>query len=216
MKVEIWSDIMCPFCYMGKKKFGLAMEKFRFSDNIDIEWKSFQLQPDLKTNPATNIHEWLAVSKGLPVDRARQMNYAVEKMGEQIGIEFNTDRIVVANTFRAHNLLHYAREKGVQDQVGERLFKAFFSDGKNVDDIPTLVGLGQEFGLNANEVARVLEELSFSEKIRTDLYEARQVNLRGVPHFVFNDKYSVRGAQDVTTFSGALDKAYGEWSAQRN
>ena len=130
MKVEIWSDVMCPFCYLGKRKFEIALEQFSHKDDIEIEWKSFLLQPDLVTDTTININQYLAEIKDFPLEQARQMNNQVAQAGKAIGLTYNVEQIVVANSFKAHNLIQLAKTQQKQNEVEEKLFEAYFAEGK--------------------------------------------------------------------------------------
>ncbi len=212
MKVEIWSDVMCPFCYIGKRKFEKALEQFPQKDHIEIEWKSFQLNPDMKTEPGKSINEYLSEIKGWAPEYAEEVNNHVTQIAAEVGLEYNMDKAVVANSFDAHRFVQYAKTKGKGDYAEEQLFKAYFTDGKNTADHETLVALGTEIGLDPGEVKAVLESGQFSDQVRKDVYEAQQVGARGVPFFVLDRKYAVSGAQQPETFLGALEKSFGEWS----
>jgi predicted DsbA family dithiol-disulfide isomerase len=211
MKVEIWSDVMCPFCYIGKRKFESALAQFPQKDRIEIEWKSFQLNPDMKTEPGKSINEYLAEVKGWDPAYAEEVNNHVTKIASEVGLEYNMDKAVVANSFDAHRFVQYAKTQGKGDDAEEQLFKAYFTDGKNTADQDTLLALGAQIGLDTAELKAVLESSQFSENVRNDIYEAQQVGARGVPFFVLDRKYAVSGAQQPETFLGALEKSFGEW-----
>ncbi|RZK77269.1 MAG: DsbA family oxidoreductase, partial [Pedobacter sp.] len=206
MKVEIWSDVMCPFCYIGKRKFEGALEQFKNTDNIEIVWKSFQLAPDMQTDPDKSIHQFLAEHKGLGLEQAKEMNEQVANYAAQAGLDFNFDQTVPANSFNAHRFAHFAKHHGLQDKAEEALFKAYFTDGKNIDDIEILVKLGQEIGLSPTETRSALESSLYANNVRHDINEARQLGVRGVPFFVFDRKVAVSGAQGSEVFLQALKK----------
>lgn len=208
MKVEIWSDVMCPFCYIGKRKFESALEKFQGKENIEIVWKSFQLNPSMKTDPAKNINQYLAENKGWSLQYAREMNDYVTNMAREAGLHYDFDKVVVANSFDAHRLIQMAKKKGKGDAAEERLFKAYFTEGKNTADHSTLIQLGKEIGLDDSEVKTMLAGKEFSEEVQKDLSEADQIGVTGVPFFVFDRKYAVSGAQDSKIFLDTLTKAW--------
>jgi predicted DsbA family dithiol-disulfide isomerase len=214
MKVEIWSDVMCPFCYIGKRHFEKALEGFPERDKVEIEWKSFQLNPDMKTEPGKNINQYLAEHKGWSMEQARQANQYVTKMAGEAGLEYDMDRAVVANSFDAHRLVQLAKKSGKGDAMEERLFRAYFTEGKNIADHATLLELAADIGLEKEQVEKVLASRAFTEEVEKDIYEAKQINVRGVPYFVFNDRYAVSGAQPSDTFAGALQAAWKEWEQQ--
>ncbi|MGN6618289.1 MAG: DsbA family oxidoreductase [Ilyomonas sp.] len=211
MKVEIWSDIMCPFCYIGKRKFEAALAQFADKDNVELEWKSYQLSPDVATNPEKNIHHYLAEHKGISLEQATAMNTQVAAMAKQVGLEYNFDRAIPANTMKAHQFAHFAKQYGKQNEAEEILFRSYFTDGKNIDDINTLLQLGNEISLDANELKAALEAGSFEDEVRADIYEAFQIGVRGVPFFVFDRKYAVSGAQDSRAFLHTVETAFDEW-----
>jgi predicted DsbA family dithiol-disulfide isomerase len=210
MKVEIWSDVMCPFCYIGKRKFEAALEQFLHKNEIEVEWKSFQLNPDMKTDPSKNINEYLAEHKGISEYQAKQMNDRVTAMAAEVGLHYDFDKAIVANSFDAHRLSHYAKTQGKQDAMEERLFKAYFTEGKNTADHETLVHLAEEVGLKADDVRKMLSSNEFSDDVTKDIYEAQQVGARGVPFYVFDDSYVVSGAQPSKLFLQVLEKSYAE------
>lgn len=211
MKVEIWSDVMCPFCYIGKRKFEKALEQFSDNEHVELEWKSFQLSPDLTTNTKISVHEFLATHKGMSMEQAKGMNDQVTQMAAQEGLTYNFDKAVVANSFNAHRFSHFAKTQGKQDEAEEILFRAYFTDGKNIDDYDTLVDLGKSIGLDAGAVREALESGKFADDVHADIREAGTIGVRGVPFFVFNRKYAVSGAQPTEVFEETLQKSFEEW-----
>jgi predicted DsbA family dithiol-disulfide isomerase len=205
MKVEIWSDVMCPFCYIGKRKFEMALNQFEGKKNVQVVWKSFQLNPDLKTNPDKNINQYLAEIKGWTVEHAIQMNDHVTQIANEVGLKYNMDKALVANSFDAHRFSHLAKKYNLQNEAEEQLFKAYFTDGKNTADFETLIQLGAEIGLDAGEIKQMLESDDYSEAVRMDIYEAQQIGVSGVPFFLFIDKYTITGAQDSSVFLQAME-----------
>ncbi|MBS1532980.1 MAG: DsbA family oxidoreductase [Bacteroidetes bacterium] len=211
MKVEIWSDVMCPFCYIGKRRFESALEEFGHKDNIEVEWKSFQLNPDLKTNPNININEYLAERKGITPDHARQMNDYVTNMAAEAGLVYDFDKAIVANSFNAHRLSQLAKKHGLGDAMEEALFKAYFTEGKNTDDKHTLTDIATAIGLDRDEAVRTLDSDAFADEVKHDIAEAQYLGIQGVPFFVMNNKYGVSGAQAVPVFTQTLEKSFSEW-----
>jgi predicted DsbA family dithiol-disulfide isomerase len=214
MKVEIWSDVMCPFCYIGKRRFEAALQQFEHKDEIEIEWKSFQLNPDMETDPSINITQYLADKKGWTLAYAKQMNDHVTKMAAEAGLTYNFDKAVVANSFNAHRFSHLAKKHGLGIEAEEQLFKAYFTDGKNIDDKETLISLGKQIGLDEAEIAEVLDSGAFAGDVKHDIAEAQYLGIQGVPFFVMNNKYGVSGAQAVPVFEQTLQKAFGEWQQE--
>jgi predicted DsbA family dithiol-disulfide isomerase len=210
MKVEIWSDIMCPFCYIGKRKFEIALQQFAYKDQVEVIWHSYQLDPDLHHVPGKSIHDVLAEKKGWSPQQARQMNNQVTAMAQEVGLAYHLDQAVPANTFSAHRLTHLAKKQGLQNQAEERLFSAYFIEGKNIQDTETLVQLGQEIGLAEAELRQVLTSDAFADAVWRDIHEAQQIGVRGVPFFVLNKKYGISGAQPSEVFLQALNQVWEE------
>jgi predicted DsbA family dithiol-disulfide isomerase len=208
MKVEVWSDVMCPFCYLGKRRFAVALAEFPDRDDVEVIWKSFQLNPSLETDPDISVTQYLAREKGLDVRVAEQMNDRVARMARQDGPIYNYDEVVVANTFDAHRLIHFARSQNLQDQVMEKLFSAYFTEGRNVDDRATLIELAREVGLDGDAVAAMLDSDAYTAEVNSDIEEARQLGISGVPFFVFDRAYAVSGAQDTEVFKAALEQSF--------
>jgi predicted DsbA family dithiol-disulfide isomerase len=208
MKIEIWSDVVCPFCYIGKRKMEKALEKFPFKDRVQIEWKSFQLNPEQKTDPKINTLEHLAQSKGWTLQQTRQITSNVVEMAREEGLFFDFEKAVVANTKNAHRLIHLAKESGKQDAMKERLLKAYFSEGKNVDDRETLISLGQEIGIDPEMTKQIFDEKLYENAVDEDIYESRLIGVRGVPFFVLDRKFGISGAQPDEVFDQTLEKAW--------
>ncbi|RYE55008.1 MAG: DsbA family oxidoreductase [Sphingobacteriales bacterium] len=210
MKVEIWSDIMCPFCYIGKRKFEKALSLFRERNSVEIEWKSYQLMPDIETVENTDIYTLLSEKKGISVEQAKSMNQQVTDVASAVGLQFNMDKAIPANTLLAHRFLHYSKQCGKQNEAEELLFQAYFTDGKNVDSIEVLGAIGEDIGLDRDKIAAILASDQFREDVQRDIYEAQQVGVRGVPFFVIDQKYAVSGAQEPEVFLNALQMAKAE------
>lgn len=211
MEIEIWSDIQCPFCYIGKRRFEQALIQFDQKDQVHITWKSFQLAPDLITDPAMSTNEYLAQHKNITLSEAERMSSYVTEMASGVGLLYDFNKTILANSFKAHQLSHLAKLSGLQNQLEENLFKAYFTDGKNIDDIPTLLEIGKETGLNESEIMHVFEHNQYADAVRLDIYEASQVGVRGVPFFVFDRKYAISGAQETSVFVNVLKQSYEEW-----
>jgi predicted DsbA family dithiol-disulfide isomerase len=211
MSIEIWSDVMCPFCYIGKRKFEKALEQFADKSSIDVIWKSFQLAPGMKTDPTKNIHQYLAEHKGISLDEAQQLNDRVTQMAAHEGLNYRFDKAIVANSFNAHRFAHFAKQYNKQNEAEEILFRAYFSEGKNTDDYATLCELGNEIGLDATALRTALETGMYADDVRSDIYEAQQLGVTGVPFFVFNRRYAVSGAQESQVFLQTLVKSVQEW-----
>ena len=213
MKVEIWSDIMCPFCYIGKRHYEEAMQQFADANNIELEWKSFQLDPSIP-KPYTegkSMYQYLAERKGFSLEQSKQMHANVVQMAAKAGLKYDFDRAVVANSWDAHRVIQLAKKQGLGDAIEERFFKAYFTEGKDMADRATLVQLGKEVGLDEARVEAVLESDEFANEVRADIQRAQTIGVSGVPFFVFNDKYAVSGAQPSGVFLETLQKSFVEW-----
>ena len=207
MKVEIWSDVMCPFCYIGKRKFEAALSQFEGKENVFVEWKSYQLNPSLKTDPGKNINAYLAEIKGWTIDQAKEMNARVTAMAKEVGLNYDFDKVIVANSFDAHRLVQYAKRKEKADEMEENLFKAYFVEGKNTADHKVLLELAKSAGLDEKETSDILASALFSDEVEEDAETAAKLGVRGVPFFVFDRKYAVSGAQAVEVFLETMRKA---------
>ncbi len=212
MKVEIWSDVMCPFCYIGKRKFEAALAEYPNREKVQLEWKSYQLAPEMKTTPGKSINQYLAEHKGFSLTEAKRLNDHVTQMAAKVGLVYNFDKAVVANSFKAHRFSHFAKQKGKQNEAEEKLFQAYFTEGKNIDDNDTLVKMGEELGFDANELRTALENGMYANEVKADINEAIHFGIQGVPFFVFDRKYAVSGAQESSAFSQALTQSFAEWS----
>ena len=207
VNIEIWSDIICPFCYIGKRRFEDAISKFPKEYKFNITWKSFQLAPDMVTNLDISIDEYLAKHKGFPLEKAKEMNAYVTEMAKNEGLEFNFEKAIVANTFLAHRFLHFAQTKNKQYEAKELLFKAYFIEGKNIDAISTLIEIANKLELNIEEVVETLNCSAFSNDVDKDIFEAQQIGVRGVPFFVVNRTHAISGAQPTEVFMETIKQA---------
>jgi predicted DsbA family dithiol-disulfide isomerase len=211
MKVEIWSDVMCPFCYIGKKRFEKALEQFEYADDIDVDWKSFQLNPGMETDPDININDYLAKAKGWSPEQAQQMNQRVTDMAKEEGLEYNMNQAVVANSFDAHRLIQLAKEHDKGGEAEEALFYAYFTEGKNIADHKTLAAIASEIGLNTEETNNMLGSNQYANQVKHDIEIANSINIRGVPFFLFARKYAVSGARGTEIFLKALKQSWNDW-----
>lgn len=211
MKVEIWSDIMCPFCYIGKRHFEAAMKEFSHAEEVQIEWKSFQLDSTIpKMDERIDVYQYLADKKGMTIEQSKAMHENVVQMAKNAGLKYNFDRAIVGNSKDAHRLIQFSKTKGVGDEAEEALFKAYFTDGKNMADLNDLIEIGTSIGLDALELRSILESDAFAYEMTQDIQEAQNIGVQGVPFFVFDRKYAVSGAQPVEAFLQTLETAYTE------
>jgi predicted DsbA family dithiol-disulfide isomerase len=215
MKVDIWSDVRCPFCYIGKRKFEMALEKFSNKNDVQVEWHSFELDPTLITNKDENHVNHLFEAKGISKEQVDQMHGHVQKMASEVGLDFHFDKVVVANSFNAHRLIQLAKTKGVADDVEEALFKAHFVEGKNIDDAETLMHIGISAGIDKDELKTLIDSREFSKQVRQDEQQAQLYGINGVPFFVLNNKYGVSGAQPQEIFLEALTQAWDDFAKEK-
>jgi predicted DsbA family dithiol-disulfide isomerase len=207
VNIEIWSDIICPFCYIGKRRFEDTISQLPNNYQFNITWKSFQLAPDMETNLDISIDEYLAKHKGFPLEKAKEMNSYVTEMAKNEGLEFNFEKAIVANTFLAHRFLHFAKTKNKQYEAKELLFKAYFTEGKNIDAISTLIEIANALALNIEEVIETLNSSAFSNEVDNDIFEAQQIGFQGVPFFVVNRTHAISGAQPTEMFIETIKQA---------
>src|SRR5690606_24807119 len=212
MEIKTWSDVRCPFCYIGKKKFETALENFKHKDDLKISWKSFQLDPNLKTDTSISTIDYFVENKGVDVEQAKQMLSGASQMGAEVGLTLDFEKSVLANSFNAHRLIQMAKSKGLGNEIEEALFKAHFEQGKNIDSQEELIVIGGSIGMDQNEIESMLKSEDFSYEVKQDELEARNIGVRGVPFFVFNDKFAVSGAQTPEVFLDTLGKAWEEFS----
>lgn len=205
VKVEIWSDIMCPFCYIGKRHFEEALKQLPNAKDVEVVWHSFQLDPGLpKPASKLNAYQYLAERKGISYENSVSMHENVVQMAKNAGLDYHFEKAVVANSFDAHRLIQFAKTKGLGDAAEERLFKAYFTEGKNMCDASTLLQLAKEIGLDEKEAKGVINSDAYSAEVKKDVEEAYQIGVTGVPFFIFNRKYAVSGAQPSSTFLNTL------------
>jgi protein disulfide-isomerase len=208
MKVEIWSDIMCPFCYIGKRHFELALKELDFANEMEIEWKSFQLDPTIpKMENHVNAYQYLADAKGISFEESKAMHENVVASAKHVGLTYNFDKAIVTNSFDAHRLIQFSKTVGKGDQAEEALFHAYFTEGINMADLDSLKSIGLKIGLTESELNRVLYSDEYSYEISQDIQEAQNLGLRGVPFFVVDRKFGISGAQPVEVFIETFKKA---------
>lgn len=207
ISVEIWSDIVCPFCFIGKKNFEAALKAYKGSEKIEVVWRSFELDPNTKKSQNIKIHDLIAKKYGRSPEWAKENNQRLTTQGQTIGIDFDFESIIPTNSFDAHRLLHLARAENKQNETADLLFKAYFSQGKDIAEPSVLLEIAKEAGLNGERAKQVLENQEFTEDVRAEEQEAQQLQISGVPAFVFDRKYLVSGAQPVETFLEVLNES---------
>ena len=170
----------------------------------------------MKTEPEKSINQYLSEVKGWSLAQAKQANDYVTNMAQEVGLSYDFDKAVVANSFDAHRLVQLAKVNGKGDAMEEQLFKAYFTKGKNIADHSTLIQLAATIGLDKDAVDKVLSSKEYTDAVERDINESQQIGVRGVPYFVLNDRYAVSGARATETFLGALNKAWGEWEKKKS
>ncbi len=202
--VKIWSDLMCPFCYIGKNNLTQAISDLNLGDQVEIEWKSFQLDPTIPEDIDQTNLAYLSQSKGWSLEQTKEMLQHVTDMGKGSGVDFQFENQKVTNSLKAHRILKLAQDKGLGDKAQSLLFKAYFTDGVDFNDPLELQKLGQQIGLSIADLEAVKSDDDMLYRIKNDISEAQHVGVRGVPFFVFNDKYAISGAQPSAAFGECL------------
>lgn len=210
IKVEVWSDINCPFCYIGKRHLEAAIQHFS-ADQVSVEWKSFELDPHANPPKGADNTELLATKYGRDRAWAEEMNRNMTEMARSAGLDFHMDQVIPANSFDAHRLIHLGEAEGVQDQVKEALLSAKFVEGKDISDPDVLRECAESAGVDKVKVDGVVASDTYAEEVRKDEREAAQMGISGVPFFVINRQYALSGAQSVESFM----EVFGEVSEKK-
>ena len=210
MKVEIWCDLLSPLCYVGKQRFENALNKFEQKDQVEVVWHSFQINTEIELVPGSSVDKNTAEQKGVPVAKRKEMMVNLSLAVKEPGIKFSLKNAFINNSLDAHRLLHFANKYGLQNQAREKLFSAFCVDGKNIRDIEILVQVAQCIGLDANEVRAMFSGDNYKQEVQQDQQLAKQMGVTRLPFFVFNNKYTVSGAQSTEVFTQLLAKVWEE------
>ena len=210
MKIEIWSDVACPWCFIGKRRFEAALAAFPHRDAVDVTWRSYQLDPTLPDHYDGTELEYLSSRKGMPAGQVSQMFDHVAHQAKGEGLDYHFDKVVVANSFTAHRLIHLAAAHGKQDAAKERLLSDHFEHGKDIGSRGYLSSLGKELGLPVGEVEELFTTDKYADEVRFDFQEAQALGISGVPFFVIDRKFGLSGAQPTGTFTAALNQAWQE------
>ncbi|RDV44878.1 DsbA family oxidoreductase [Leifsonia sp. ku-ls] len=216
IKIDVWSDIACPWCYIGKRKFEAGSGLFAGSGDgraVEVEYHSFELSPDTPVDFDGSEVDFLAGHKGLPAGQVQQMLERVSGIAASVGLDYDFDNLKHTNTVKAHELLHFAKAHGKQLELAERLFRAYFVEGRHVGRIDDLADLAAEVGLDRAEAVAALESERYLSDVRADQSTAVEYGINGVPFFVIDGKYGVSGAQDAQTFAQVLEQVWSERSA---
>ena len=204
IKVDIWSDVQCPWCYIGKRKFEAGAAAY--GGAVDVEYHSFELAPDTPVDFDGSPVDYLSQRKGIPAEQVVQMLTNVTAIAASVGLDYDYDHVHQTNTVKAHELIHFAKAQGRQLDMKERLLKAYFVDGRHVGRIEDLADLAAEIGLDRGEVVRVLTDETYLDDVKADVAQAVEYGIQGVPFFVIDGTYGVSGAQDATTFAQLLEQ----------
>lgn len=203
--VEIWSDFVCPFCYMGDRK--LKAGTVTYGEPVEIAFRSFQLRPDLTPGSHIDFITMFAERRGLSPEQVRPMMTGVTAQAKALGLQLHFDRAQTTNTRRAHELAHFAKSRGREDEMTERLFKAYFTDGLTIGHIDTLADLAAEVGLDRTEAAAALRDKRFGAAVETDIEAAKKLGISAVPHILVDGAISISGGQEPEVFAAALAEA---------
>ena len=213
IKVDIWSDVQCPWCYIGKRKFEAGAAQF--GGDVEVEYHSFELAPDTPVDFDGTPVDYLSQRKGMPIAQVEQMLERVTGIAASVGLDYHFDHVHQTNTVKAHELIHYAKAKGRQLDMKERLLKAYFVDGRHVGRVQELADLAAEIGLDREDVVRALETNEYLAEVKADVALATDYGIQGVPFFVIDGKYGVSGAQDAETFANVLAQVRTEREASQ-
>lgn len=210
MKIEVWSDYVCPFCYIGKRRLEEAIEQTGLGDKVEVIFKAYQLDPNSPKESDESMQVGLAEKYGMSIDEAKKMTDNVGEQAKSVGLNYDFDKMTPANTFDAHRIAKLAEQEGIAPAVTERLLKAYFIEGEKIGREDVLLRLAEEAGVVRDRVKEVLDSDEFSDDVRMDVAEAGQIGVKGVPFFVIDRKYAISGAQPAEVFADALRKAVNE------
>ena len=212
MRVDVWSDVVCPWCYLGKRRLESALRDFEHTDEVEVVWRSFELDPSAPRRRDEPAIEHLGRKYGMSPEQVEASWARMTGLGAEEGIEYHLDRTQRGSSFDAHRLLHLGAAHGLQDEANERLFRAYFTESEPIGESDVLARLGVEAGLPADEVEGLLASDRFAEEVREDERAARAFGIEGVPFFVIDDRYGVSGAQSAEVLLAALTQAWSERS----
>lgn len=210
MKITIWSDFVCPFCFIGQAHLDKALETFEHKDDVEIEYKSYLLMPDMEYQPGVSYYEFFADKFGVPVEKAKEQLKQQADTAEGSGVIMNHDIAKPANTFDGHRVFQYAEEQGKGTEFFKRFYAAHFTEGEIISDTDAIVRMSEEVGLDGDAVRDIVENGKNTDKVEQDIAQAQKLGVQGVPFFLVNDKYSISGAQPVELFQQALNQIWEE------
>jgi predicted DsbA family dithiol-disulfide isomerase len=211
LSVDVWSDIACPWCYIGKRRFERGLEAFRAAHpeapEVAVTYRSFELSPDTPDDYRGGEAAFLAEHKGVPEAQAQQMLDSVTAVAASVGLDYHFESVRHVRTLTAHQALHHAKEDGLQLELVERLLSAYFVEGLDLADLDVLASLAAEVGLDAAETRRALEDRRYLGRVQSDIAQAREYGISGVPFFVLDGRFGVSGAQEPAAFTEVLEHA---------
>lgn len=210
MKIEVWSDFSCPFCYIGKTIFEETLNKFEHKDKIEVIYKSYQLNPNAPFETNEDSYTVFSKTKGVSLNEAKNMFMQTVVRAKEVGLTFDYDNMKMTNTFKAHRLAKWARTLGAESQISQKLFDGYFTKGLNINDNAVLLDIVKSLNLDVEAAKKVLESDSFKDEVESEIADATQIGVRGVPFFVLDRKYAVSGAQPAEMFKSAIEQAYKE------
>ncbi|WP_168122627.1 DsbA family oxidoreductase [Paenibacillus sp. HB172176] len=213
MTVEIWSDFVCPFCYIGETRYEMALKQFEHQGQIETVFRSFELDPGAVSDEGMTTSEMLSKKYGLTMEQVRSSNEQMVQRAADAGLTFHLDDLRVLNTFDAHRLSHYAAEQGKQEELAALLFQAYFDHNRDISDSSVLVEYAVQAGLQEEGAREALGSHRYADEVKRDEAEAVELGVRGVPFFVIDRKYAISGAQDTNVFLETLNKAWQERNA---
>ena len=211
IKVDIWSDVQCPWCYIGKRRFESGAAQF--GGDVEVEYHSYELAPDTPVDFDGTPIDYLSQRKGMPVAKVEEMLAGVTSIAASVGLDYHYENVHQTNTVKAHELIHYAKVRGRQLDMKERLLKAYFVDGRRVGRIEDLADLAAEIGFERDDVVRALQSNEYLADVKADVAQANEYGIQGVPFFVIDGKYGVSGAQEAETFANVLSQVRDERAA---
>lgn len=213
MKIEIWSDIACPFCFIGKHQLEKVLTKFPHAEFIEISWRTFILDPTISADSQQSLYSYLATVKGIEIEQVKKLTQHINQRANDVGLKFDFDHSIVANTLNAHRLSHLAKTKGaeLQNKAEELLFTAYFIESKDINNLDVLVEIGTKLGFDQLEVEDVIQKKKFTKDIEADGQEAIALGINVVPYFLFNKQLAISGVQTEDKILETLETAYQQW-----
>lgn len=207
IKIEIWSDVVCPFCFIGKKKMDRAVTRLNAEDKVEIIWRSFQLAPDFPKDTSLPSIQYLSYRKGYPIDQINTMCSQLSTQGEDYGIDFNFEKALTFNTLDVHRLIQWAKPLGYSNKLKEAFMIAYFSEGLDLSKEENIYQVIKKVGLNLDKAKSILESDEYTEEVTADINRANQLGIQGVPFFLINEKEVISGAQNDQVFENIITAA---------